>query len=35
MVGSQAGLADVKGALVQGTGTVQVALVGQDIGEVV
>ncbi len=28
------GLADVKGALVEGAGVVEVALVGQDAGEV-
>jgi hypothetical protein len=35
VVGAQAGLADLKGALVQGAGAVQVALVAQDASEVV
>jgi hypothetical protein len=34
VVGAQARLADRKGALVQGAGAVEVALVGQDVGEV-
>jgi hypothetical protein len=34
VVGAQAGLADVQGALVQGAGVGQVALGGQHLGEV-
>jgi hypothetical protein len=35
VVGAQASVADGQGALVQGPGAVEVALVGQDGGEVV
>jgi hypothetical protein len=35
VIGAKAALVDGQGALVQGAGTVQVTLVGQDAGEVV